>query len=479
MRLLSLKNSRGLDRAWLAALGLLACGPLPPMDDSGATTSDDPTATSTTDPTTSPTGFTTFPPPGCEPGSSCGFCSTCGADGSCLPDLECCLRSGVDASRCQPPPECYGDDDCPFGYVCDDYDCSPIADEALPPCGLPAAIPSQWDLSQPPASFDLADLDGDGDLDLFAALPAVAAVELAFNDGAGNFTGGTLVDAGPPQTDISVVARDFGGDAAVDLAIARRDGSDVMLLFGQDGEFVPGPLLPASRPPRSLTAVDVDIDDVADLVAIGDEFGSVSLWLGDGLGGFSSELSAPDLVDSVDATVIVDVDPDGIPAILSLAGQQMLLFRGVPGGLWQLQQSFELSTGGWSQALAARLGGGPVAELVVVRAEPDGGLARVWRGLEPGAWDTPSNFLTAAPLTGGRFADVTGDGVLDLVSATGSATVAVLVGDGAGGFACEQLHEVAADSAPDVIATGDVDGDGRTDIVAGTRDGLAVTVLRP
>ena len=41
---------------------------------------------------------------------------------------------------------------------------------------------------------DLADLDGDGDLDLFAALPNGAALELAFNDGAGNFTGGTLVE---------------------------------------------------------------------------------------------------------------------------------------------------------------------------------------------------------------------------------------------------------------------------------------------
>src|SRR5690606_39300526 len=69
-------------------------------------------------------------------------------------------------------------------------------------------------------------------------------------------------------------------------------------------------------------------------------------------------------------------------------------------------------------------------------------------------------------------ADLDGDGNADLASANNeSATVSVLLGDGAGGFAAALGFPTGA--SPVALALADVDGDGNADIAtanAGSRD---------
>jgi hypothetical protein len=489
-----MSTTRGLGPAWLAGLGLVACGPLAPA------TTDDPETSSTTDgPTTTTTGTTTTVDPTttgvpntgpdveCRENLDCGFCKVC-EQNVCIEDWGCCdyyvTPDGAGGWRCQPPPErCFDDFDCPEGYVCEeDGVCfpepPPPEPQVLPACDAPPTMLSEWNLSAVPSAFDLADLDGDGDLDLYAALPSGAAIELAFNDGAGNFTGGTLVDVGAPLPALHPTAADLDGDGDIDLAVARPNSGDLIVLFGQDGKFEPGPVLSASSAPWTVTAADVDLDGNTDLVTIGN-FLAVSVWFGVGAGQFDVEKFAPDVVDSQDATV-VDVDLDGVPDILSPPSGATILkiLRGDQSGAWTLAREFDVGGAGWSPAHAADLGGTPGVELAIVRDEGPNGLALVWESLGPSEWSqSPGAYVTTARLTGGRFADVTGDGLADLVSATSTAKVAALVGDGAGGFACELVVETPADTSRALLATGDVDGDGRTDIVAGVADGSAVSVI--
>ncbi len=87
--------------------------------------------------------------------------------------------------------------------------------------------------------------------------------------------------------------------------------------------------------------------------------------------------------------------------------------------------------------------------------------------------------------TGGNFpydfdvADVNGDGNADIVTAhVGSGTVAVLLGDGAGGFAAPTTYNMGlTGTGPDTAVVTDVNGDGNADIVTANGNGHSVSVL--
>lgn len=85
----------------------------------------------------------------------------------------------------------------------------------------------------------LADLDGDGDLDL--AVPGLLSddVTVLLNQGQGRFTRGAhfTVDPGP----VSVQAADFDGDGALDLAVASSIADNVTLYHNRT-PVAPGPI---------------------------------------------------------------------------------------------------------------------------------------------------------------------------------------------------------------------------------------------
>jgi hypothetical protein len=72
--------------------------------------------------------------------------------------------------------------------------------------------------------------------------------------------------------------------------------------------------------------------------------------------------------------------------------------------------------------------------------------------------------------------DLNGDGKLDIVATiTGTKTVKVLLGDGAGNFSVNA--EIAIGSFPITVALGDLNGDGKLDIVATNNESNSVSVL--
>jgi hypothetical protein len=74
-------------------------------------------------------------------------------------------------------------------------------------------------------------------------------------------------------------------------------------------------------------------------------------------------------------------------------------------------------------------------------------------------------------------ADVTGDGMLDIVTAnTQNDTVSVLPNDGAGRF--DAFFNFDTGAHPGSIAAADFDGDGLPDIATGNRDNNDVSVLK-
>ena len=123
-----------------------------------------------------------------------------------------------------------------------------------------------------------------------------------------------------------------------------------------------------------------------------------------------------------------------------------------------------------SLGLAAPAGVVPATPSVtVVGADTDGNAIKLFDA----AGGTPFNFMPyAAGYSGGvrvAVGDVTGDGVPDLITAPGSGVPHVKAFDGVSGALVRSFEAYASSFLGGVyVAAGDVNGDGRADIITGT-----------
>ncbi len=172
----------------------------------------------------------------------------------------------------------------------------------------------------------LADFDGDGDLDLFAAVSAQPAGRnrspgdrVLLNDGAGAF-----VDSGQRLGDeeSTVVALgDSDGDGDADALVGAGDKAVLWINQGGDqgdvaGSFVRSPQEIPGDGIRTLFLTDMDGDGMLDAVVGG--AASATIWYNDGSGVFTA--SAPPFAYSVrHALAVGDLDGDGTPDLFAAA----------------------------------------------------------------------------------------------------------------------------------------------------------------
>ncbi len=159
----------------------------------------------------------------------------------------------------------------------------------------------------------LADLDGDGDLDLLFGNQDRGTVAVLRNYGRGGF-------APAPGSPFPAVASpypfavgDLDGDGAPDLAVPDLGGSTVALLRGGgDGTFAPFPGSPLETPPRPFSAAlgDLNGDGHADLVVSHDDSPRASIHLGEGNGTFRRATDA-ETGPGAWKIAVADYDGDG------------------------------------------------------------------------------------------------------------------------------------------------------------------------
>ena len=232
----------------------------------------------------------------------------------------------------------------------------------------------------------------------------------------------TLRDAGADVGDVGdAPARDTSIRPDVRSAETVRLAADAL---GCNGRFSLVGLLPPlpTGNANQISAGDLNGDGKTDLV-IQNYSQEVTVWLGQGDGRFTAQGQFPSAGDQQTVS-LADVNGDGK---LDLA-----ISSGIPG------------------KLSVRLGRGDGTFGVAVDS-PSGGSR-----LEP------------------RFGDLDGDGKLDVVTASSDSTasVIVLLGRGDGSFGAP-VAIVAGDLVRD-MAVGDFDGDGRLDIVVVSHDSVAL-----
>ena len=319
----------------------------------------------------------------------------------------------------------------------------------------------------------LADLDGDGDLDV--ALAHVGNfIEPRFSVHM-NLGDGTFADPVTYRTageTMDVVAADLDGDADVDLAFAQSDfgiSGFWVLVFLNDGTGAFGPerKFLTGVGPTGIAALDADGDGDVDLATANNRFGEEDLTVlyNDGAANFFGRADFSIAGKRPYKVAAGDLDGDGFPElVVSVVGNVpavSIFFNDGSGGFGDL-----------TQYSATNLSNGSVPGIHVADVDADGDLdvlhsTHLLRNNGDGtlAAPTPHPFTT---FYGGAHefdvADVTGDGQPDILATFYSSDFGYVVvpNDGSGGFAAFETHSTGEMAR--AIEAGDGDGDGDADV---------------
>jgi FG-GAP-like repeat/Bacterial Ig-like domain/Secretion system C-terminal sorting domain len=222
---------------------------------------------------------------------------------------------------------------------------------------------------------------------------------------------------------------DMNGDGFLDITVVNEISHDVRVFLndssGNYGQFTVYPI-PTGNTPSPNEGADFNGDGILDYAVGNAGNDSLTVFLGDGSGGFSA-LHNFHAATAVRSVAILDFDGDGKMdvATANRTGNNVSLFHGLGDGTFASSVNIE-GNGNQETAIAA--------------------------------------------------ADANGDGIMDLfVGSLISSQMSLLLGDGDGGFALSQ--SVSTGSRPWMIAVGDVNGDRNVDVVSANSSGSSASVI--
>jgi hypothetical protein len=291
-----------------------------------------------------------------------------------------------------------------------------------------------------------SDVNGDGWVDLGTSGPGVLTVHLNRADGTGGMNGGTIFPYGAPDGGDGFAFGDFNGDHLPDFAGAVIDDNVVAVMLNQSGDaglaFGPEADYAAGQEPDFVAIADLVGNHQLDL-AVGNILSqNVSLLFGQGDGTFvpNQTIVVGDAGTLSGPVLLADLNGDGAPDMV--AGSSDVGDAGAPGFLVLLNKN-------------------------------DGS----------GAFGAPVSY--AVPGGGGATAvyDMNGDGSLDVVGVVaGSAStytqVFVMLNQNDTLATLGAPTFCAAGSYAYGAAAGDLNGDGKGDIVASNYNGTSAGTIQ-
>jgi hypothetical protein len=240
-----------------------------------------------------------------------------------------------------------------------------------------------------------------------------------------------------------IAVADVNQDGKPDIIVANAEAGTLTVLLGDGkGHFSPtaGSPVSAGHLPNDIAVADMNHDGHSDLVIANHQSPYITVLLGDGKGGFYPAPGSP-----------FDVHSYPHP-------------HGVAAGVFGPDQNIDVVTDSWGNN-----------QIELLRGDGKGGLT------------TPGRFFTVGrrPYERLRSADFNKDGHPDIVTTNlDDDTVTILLGDGRGGLQQASGSPFPAGAKPWQVAIDDLNGDGNSDLAiipyerdVADRSRLVVTVL--
>lgn len=322
-----------------------------------------------------------------------------------------------------------------------------------------------------PRHVALGDLNDDGNLDIVAANSASTNLSLLLGLGDGNFAQETRLEVG--FNPFSIIIGDVNNDGNLDIITANAGGHNISVLIGTgSGNFEAEVRFPVGGSPQSIVLGDLNKDGHLDVICANRTSNDVSILIGSGDGSFSSE-NRFSLGLGPTSVTIGDVNNDSNLDIVSAnsTSNDASILLGLGNGNFEAEIRHELGDGDPASITLGDLNGD--GNLDIVSAISLSREVSVSMGNGDGSFENEARFQVGVNPNDVALGDLNGDLQLDIVTAnysTIAGDVSILLGKGNGTFEPEIRY--IAGNFPQSVSLGDVNNDGKLDIVCAINDFL-------
>jgi len=283
-----------------------------------------------------------------------------------------------------------------------------------------------------PYAVAVADLNGDGKLDLAVTNYITGTIGIMLGVGDGTFPTHSDYPVGSEPTSVAIA--DLNGDGNPDVVVPNFHSNTLSVLFGNgDGSFKSAVSYATGNGPISVAAADFNGDHKLDLVVVNESENDVGILLGNGNGTFKAQVTYSTGAGGNPLSVQVgDFNGDNNLdlAVADFHTQQVSILIGNGDGTFQPVKAYATGANPSSVVMADFNGDGKLdlALTSTPLASSAGNLLSLLPGNGDGTFRAPTVFGTGSEAYSAAVGDFNSDGAPDLAIANGiSDTVSILL----------------------------------------------------